>query len=80
MLLNKHYYANELIFKDVTELSPMIVYVQDFCENLYALVGVYPKQILLFKSIQKDIKDIKSILRLKNFSKTRWTKCGAASK
>ena len=50
-----------------------------FCEDLYALIGVYPKRVLLFESIQKDIEGDKSILRLKNLSKTRWTTFGVAS-
>ena len=45
-------HANELVFKDATALSPMIAYAQDFCEDLYALVGVYPKRVLLFESKQ----------------------------
>ena len=72
-------HANELVFKDATTLSPMIAYAQDFCEDLYALVGVYPARVLLFESIQKDMEVDQSILRLKNLSKTRWTTRGVAS-
>ena len=56
----------------------MIAYAQDFCEDLYALVGVYPKRFLLFESIHKDIEGDKSILSLKNLSKIRWTTGGVA--
>ena len=72
-------HANELVFKDATAQSPMIAYAQDFCEDLYALVGIYLKRVLLFESIQKDMEGDKSIVRLKNLSKTRWTTRGVAS-
>ena len=71
-------HANKLVFKDATALSPMIAYAQDFCENLYALFDVYPKRVILFESIQKDMEGDKSILRLKNLSKTIWTMRGVA--
>ena len=72
-------HANELVFKDATALSPVTAYAQDFCEDLYALVSVYPKRVLLFENIQKDMQGDKSILRLKNLFKTRWTARSVAS-
>ena len=36
--------ANELVFKDATELSPMIAYSQGFHEDLYALVSIYSNE------------------------------------
>ena len=67
------------VFKDATALSPMIAYFQDFCEDLYAFVGVYPKRVLLFESMHKDMEGDKSILRVKNLSKTTWITRGVAS-
>jgi hypothetical protein len=70
-------HCNELVFKDATSLSPLISEAQDLCEDLYVLVGVSPKRVLLFENIQKEIADssecFSDILRLKNLSRTRWT-------
>ncbi|XP_028407534.1 uncharacterized protein LOC114530150 [Dendronephthya gigantea] len=81
-----HWFAhcNELVFKDVTSLSRMVADAQDFCENMYALVGVSPKRVLLFQNIQKEVSeentdDGRSNLKLKNLSRTRWTTRGAAA-
>ena len=46
-------HCNELVFKDATALSPLIAEAQDLCEDLYVLVGVNPKRVLLFENIQK---------------------------
>ena len=46
-------HANELVFKDAKALSPMIAYAQDFCEDLYALVGVYPNEFYSLKAYKK---------------------------
>ncbi|KAG1681467.1 hypothetical protein GQR58_011850 [Nymphon striatum] len=53
---------------------------QDFYEDLYALVGVSPKQVLLFENIQKDIKDKDVvILRHRNLSRMSWTTRGSVA-
>ena len=65
-------HCNELVFKDATSSSPLIATSQDLCEDLYALVGVSPKRVLLFQSFQGG--DGKS--KTKNLSRTRWTICG----
>ena len=57
----------------------MIAYAQDFCEDLYALVGVHPKRkhtnyslySLLFESIQKDMEGDKLILTLNSYPRVR---------
>jgi hypothetical protein len=76
-------HCNELVFKDATSLSPLISEAQDLCEDLYVLVGVSPKRVLLFENIQKEIADssecFSDILRLKNLSRTRWTTRGSAA-
>ncbi len=64
-------------------MSPLIAEAQDLCEDLYVLVGVSPKRVLLFENIQKEIADSSEIfsdtLRLKNLSRTRWTTRGSAA-
>ena len=46
-------HCNELVFKDATALSPLIADAQDFCEELYVLVGMSPKRVPFFVNIQK---------------------------
>ena len=61
-------------------MSPLIAEAQDLCEDLYALVGVSPKRVLLFENIQKEMGDDSDALRLKNLSgQTRWTTRGSAA-
>ena len=72
-------HCNELVFKDATALSPLIAEAQDLCEDLYVLVGVSPKRVLLFENIQKEMGDDSDALRLKNLSRTRWTTRGSAA-
>ncbi|XP_028414610.1 zinc finger MYM-type protein 1-like [Dendronephthya gigantea] len=76
-------HCNELVFKDATKLSPLIAEAQDLCEDLYVLVGVSPKRVLLFENIQKEIanssESFSEILKLKNLSRTRWTTRGSAA-
>lgn len=76
-------HCNELVFIDATTLSPLIAEAQDLCEDLYVLVGVSPKRLLLFENIQKEIADssesFSEFLRLKNLSPTRWTTRGSAA-
>jgi hypothetical protein len=71
------------MFKDATALSPLIAEAQNLCEDLYVLVGVNPKRVLLFENIQKEIDDcsesFSDIQRLKNLSRTRWTTRGSAA-
>ena len=45
-------HCNELAFKDATALSPLIAQAHDLCEDLYLLVGVSPKRVLLFENIK----------------------------
>ena len=52
----------------------------DLCQSLYAIIGAYPKRILLFEEIQNDVKSetdgettAYNILRLQSLSATRWT-------
>ena len=80
-IIHMHCFAhcNELVFKDATALSPLIAEAQDLCEDLYVLVGVTPKRVLLFENIQKEIGDGSDTLRLKNLSRTRWTTRGSAA-
>ena len=72
-------HCNELAFKDATALSPLIAEAQDLCEDLYVLVGVSHKRVLLFENIQKEMGDDSDALRLKNLSQTRWTTRGSAA-
>ena len=72
-------HCNELVFKDATSLSPLVETSQDLCEDLYALVGVSPKRVLLFQKIQEEVDNDSSTLRLKNLSRTRWTTRGPAA-
>ena len=48
-------------------LSPLIAEAQDQCEDLYVLVGVSPKRVLLFRNIQAEIGDVSDTLRLKTY-------------
>ena len=50
----------------------------DLCQALYAIVGAYPKRVLLFEDVQKDFKYEKNtneykVFRLQSLSATRWT-------
>jgi hypothetical protein len=71
-------HCNELIIKDATKQSNLLSTSFDLCQSLYAIVGAYPKRILLFEEIQRDIQskddteDYK-VLRLQSLSATRWT-------
>ena len=71
-------HCNDLVSKDVTKLSPVISASLELCEELYAIVGAYPKRVQLFEEIQKqtnfqDNENEYKILRLQNLSMTRWT-------
>ena len=61
-------HSNKFVFKDVAALSSINVHAQDFCENLYALVGVFPKLFPLFEGIQTSMEDDKSMLPLRHLS------------
>jgi len=86
-MLYVHYFAhcNELVFKDATNSSELLSSAQNLCEELYALVGVSPKRVLLFENIQKEMQTISEdgdtgkIATLKNLSVTRWTTRGSAA-
>ena len=51
-----HYFAhcNELIVTDATKNSNLLSSSLDLCQSLYAIIGAYPKRILLFEKIQND--------------------------
>jgi hypothetical protein len=71
-------HCNELIVKDATKLSDLLATSLDLCQSLYAIVGAYPKRILLFEKVQDDFKNEMDgndceILRLQSLSATRWT-------
>ena len=71
-------HSNELVVHDLHGISEMFRDSLDLCQNLYAFVGAYPKRVLLFENIQKDIEnetqsDNYDILRLQSLSVTRWT-------
>ena len=72
-------HCNELVCKDAMAISPMTACAQDLCEDLYVLVGISPKRILIFEDIQKYIDEDASVIRLKNLSKIQWTARGPAS-
>jgi cell division protein FtsL len=60
--------------KQCTLLSTLL----DLCQALYAIVGAYPKRILLFEKIQEHFKhendsDEYKVLRLQSLCATRWT-------
>ena len=71
-------HCNELIVKDALMESGLLESSLDLCQSLCAIVGTYPKRILLFENIQKDYgykqetKHFK-VLRLQNLPVTRWT-------
>ena len=73
-------HCNELIVKDASKLSNLLSSSLDLCQSLYAIIGAYPKRILLFEEIQNDVKNetdsettAYNILRLQSLSATRWT-------
>ena len=73
-------HSNELVEHDVYKTSKMFNDSLDMCQNLYAFVGAYPKRVMLFENIQKDLDHEKNesgenyeILRLQSISVTRWT-------
>ena len=77
-------HCNELIVKDAIKESGLLESSLDLCQLMCAIVGAYPKRILLFKNIQKDYgyeqetKHFK-VLRLQNLPVTRWTTRGQAA-
>ena len=71
-------HCNELIVKDAIDQCSLLSTSLDLCQSLYAIVGAYPKRILLFEAIQNDFKhenesDEYTVLRLQSLSATRWT-------
>lgn len=71
-------HCNELIVQDATKQSNLLSTSLDLCQSLYAIVGAYPKRILLFEEIQKDFQNERDttdykVLRLQSLSATRWT-------
>ena len=71
-------HCNDLIVKDAIKQCPLLSTSLDLCQALYAVVGAYPKRILLFEEIQEDFKhendtDDYKVLRLQSLSATRWT-------
>ena len=71
-------HCNELIVQDAIKQSNLLSTSLDLCQSLYAIVGAYPKRILLFEEIQAEFQnesntDDYKILRLKSLSVTRWT-------
>ena len=71
-------HCDEIIVKDAIENSNLLWSSLNLCQSLYAIVGDYPKRILLFDRIQNDFnheyntEDCK-VVRLKNLSATRRT-------
>jgi hypothetical protein len=64
-------HCNELIVKDAMKQCPLLSTSLDLCQALYAIVGAYPKRILLFEEIQDDFKhenysDEYKVLRLQS--------------
>ncbi len=63
--------CNELIVKDAIKNSNLMSSSLDLCQSLHAIIGAYPKRILLFEKIQNDFnfepksEDYK-VLRLQN--------------
>ena len=62
------------------KLSNLLLSSLELCQSLYAIVGAYPKRVLLFEEIQNDFKNEMvsnatdySVLRLQSLSATRWT-------
>ena len=70
-------HCNELIAKDAIDQCSLLSTSLDLCQSLYAIVGAYPKRILLFEEVQNDVKhenesDEYTVLRLQSLSATRW--------
>ena len=62
------------------KLSNLLLSSLELCQSLYAIVGAYPKRVLLFEEIQNDFKNEMvcnatdyNILRLQSLCVTRWT-------
>ena len=81
-------HCNELVFKDATALSSLMLDVQDLSEQIYVLAVISPDRILLFRNIRKEMlsnvnsdtfEDFNETLQLKNLSRMRWTTRGAAA-
>ena len=49
-------HCNELIVKDAIGQCSLLSRSLDSCQSLYAIVGAYPKRILLFEEVQNDFK------------------------
>ena len=50
-------HCNELIVKDAIKLSILLLSFLELCQSFYAIVGAYPKHVLLFEEIQNDFKN-----------------------
>ena len=50
-------HCNELIVKDAMKLSNLLLSSLELCQSLYAIVGAYPKRVLLFEKIHNDFKN-----------------------
>ena len=77
-------HCNELVLQDAYKKSNLVSDALDICQSLYAIIGAYPKRVLLFDNIQKDIQQEKvndnyTVQKLKNLCVTRWTTRGAAA-
>jgi len=51
-------HCNELVFEDASSLSSIISDGQEFCENIYVLVGVSRKRVWLFPNVQKEMPEV----------------------
>ena len=49
-------HCNELIVKGAIDQCSLLSTSLDLCHSLYAIVGAYPKPILLFEEVQNDFK------------------------
>ena len=72
-------HCHKLIVTDASKVSNLLSSSLDLCQSLYAIIGAYPKRILLFEEIQNEFKnemDSKetayNVLRLQSLSATRW--------
>ena len=71
-------HCNELIVKDAMKQCHLLSTSLDLCQVLYSIVGAYPKRILLFEEIQKEVlyencTEEYKVLRLQSLSATTWT-------
>ena len=71
-----------LIIKDVISTCSLFTEPMQTCHDLYTLIGISPKRILILEKFHKEYSEGSNVTaqRLQDLSVTRWTARGKAAK